>query len=122
MVGRRQTRIVMGALFLAVTGCGSGGGGGGTSACTQGSGTAKTCLETYSSYVVSGGVAQAKADCTNGGGVASDTCAHAGADGGCKLTESSGGITFSFTTWYYTGNASTEMAACSSGAGVWVAP
>ena len=122
MVGRRRSGIVMGALFLVAAGCGSSGGGGATTACTQGSGAAKTCIETYSSYAVSGGVAQAKTDCTNGGGVASDTCSHAGADGGCKIAESSGGITASFTSWYYAGNASTEMANCSSGGGVWVMP
>ena len=128
MVRRCRSGIAAGAMCLLVAGCGSGGSvGGGTTACTQGanSGAAKTCLETYSSYVVSGGTAQAKADCTSGGGVASDTCSHVGADGGCKLTGSSGGITFTYTTWTYSGNAadaSAQMAVCLSAGNVWVAP
>lgn len=111
-----------GALF-AVLGCGASGGGAATTACTLSSDSAeKTCIETSSSQSVSGGIAQAKADCTKGGGIASDACSHVGADGGCKSALASGTITLSTTTWYYAGAATTEMASCVSGGSTWIAP
>jgi hypothetical protein len=35
---------------------------------------------------------------------------------------SQGGVTASLTTWYYSGNAASEMQSCASGNGVWIAP
>ncbi|MEP6655476.1 MAG: hypothetical protein ABJA82_19075 [Myxococcales bacterium] len=94
----------------------------GTIACTSGSGTSKTCFEIYASNTTAAGTASAKADCTNRGGVASDMCSHAGADGACKVDASQSGVTASFTTWYYAGNAASEMQACTAGGNNWVAP
>jgi hypothetical protein len=110
--------------LLAVTaaaGCG-GGSGGAMLACTMTTGTSRTCFEIYSSIAAAGGEAAAKMDCVNGGGVASDICPRDGADGGCKMTQSQGGITQSTTFWYYTGNAASEMQGCVSSGGTWIAP
>jgi hypothetical protein len=106
-------------------GCGSGnsgGIGGGTFACTNVSGGSQTCFEIYASDTTAAGIASAKADCTNGGGVASDMCPHGGADGACKMDASQTGVTASVTTWYYAGNAASEMQACTTGGDTWVAP
>jgi hypothetical protein len=112
------------ALFAIIAaGCGSGtGNSGGTVACTSGSGTSQTCVEFYASSATAAGIASGKADCTNGGDVASDMCPHAGADGACKVDASTGGVTASVTTWYYAGNAASEMQSCTSGGGTWIAP
>jgi hypothetical protein len=113
------------ALFAIIgAGCGSGGGGssGGTIACTSGSGTSQTCFEIYASDTTAAAIAAAKMDCTNGGGVASDMCTHAGADGACKMDDSQTGVTDTVTTWYYAGDAASEMQACTSGGDTWIAP
>ena len=113
------------ALFAIIAaGCGSGndGGNSGTVACTNVSGTSQTCFEIYASNTTAAGIASAKTDCTNGGGVASDLCPHAGADGACKMDDSQPGVTASVTTWYYAGNAVSEMQSCTSGGDTWIAP
>jgi hypothetical protein len=112
------------ALFAwLICGCGSSSGGGGaTTACTVGADTTRTCIETSSNAAVATGVAQAKTDCTNGGGVASDACSHVGADGGCKMTLTSGSITLSTTIWSYTGSPTSEMDSCTSGGNTWISP
>ena len=85
--------------FVALTaaGCGSGDSGG-TVACTNVSGTSQTCFEIYASNTTAAGIASAKTDCTNGGGVASDMCPRAGADGACKSDASQTGVTATVTT------------------------
>jgi hypothetical protein len=114
------------ALFAIVAaGCGSGdsgGSGGGTFACTNVSGTSPTCFEIYASNATASGIASAKGDCTNGGGVASDICPRAGADGACQMDDSQTGATATVTTWYYAGNAASEMQACLGGGDTWIAP
>jgi hypothetical protein len=120
----RGTNLSLGGFVCIVllgAGCGTGSSGG-TTACTFGSGAAQTCEETSSSEVVSGGIAQAKSDCVNEGGVASDTCSHVGADGGCKVSSSGGGITLSSTTWYYAGQAASEMSQCTGNGDTWLSP
>ena len=110
------------ALFTMIpAGCG-GGNGGGTFACTIGNGAAKICLEIYASTTTSAGIALANTDCTNGGGVASDMCSHAGADGACKKDDSQSGVTAWATTWYYAGQAPSEMQTCASQNGSWISP
>jgi hypothetical protein len=111
--------------LVAIVGAGCGGDSGSTAACTQGTGTAQTCIE----YTVSGGGAnadfftQVKMSCTQGGGVASNTCSHAGADGACRQSAAQGGVSVSLTTWFYSGtNAASEMSTCTSGGGTWIAP
>jgi hypothetical protein len=110
--------------LVAIVGAGCGGSSGSSAACTQGSGTSKTCME----WSASGGganadtFAQLKTSCTQQGGVASDTCPHVGADGGCRLTAAQGGVSVSITTWTFSGDATTEMSNCTSGGGTWIAP
>jgi hypothetical protein len=113
--------VAFGLLGFLTIDCGSGDGAA-TTACTTGMGTARTCVETSANMTAVGGVDAAKRDCTNGGGVASDACSHAGADGGCKTTVAAGNVTLSTTYWYYAGNASSEMSACTSGGSVWISP
>ena len=114
---------VVGVLFL-VAACGSSGSGGGagTTACTLQSGTSRQCVETSTNAAVAGGIAAAQSDCVKGGGVASDTCSHTGADGGCKTTFSSGALMVSTTIWYYAGAASSEMSGCTASGNAWIAP
>jgi len=109
---------------IAAAGCGSSSSGA-KFACTNGSGTSQTCIEITASSAQAGGVDQAKMDCTNGGGVASDTCSHVGADGACKTDLSQNGVTATFTSWYYSGDATTkadEMSACTSNGDTWISP
>jgi hypothetical protein len=108
----------LGLVAIVGAGCGS---SGSTAACTEGTGTAKTCLE----YSLSGGnnsdaLAQIKTSCTQSGGVASDTCSHVGADGGCRQTAAQGTVSVSITSWSY--GDTNAMSSCTSGGGVWVAP
>jgi hypothetical protein len=108
-----------GLVAVAVTaGCGDGGGA--MLACTLGTGTSKSCFEISTN--TSGNVAAAKMDCTNGGGVASDTCPRDGADGACRMTTTSGSVTISETFWYYSGNGATEMKSCVDAGNTWIAP
>jgi hypothetical protein len=116
-------RHFVGALVLfAIVAAGCGGSSGGGTACTTGSGTSQSCFEIYASTATPDSIAQAKMDCTSGGGIASDTCPRAGADGACKMTDAQGGISVSITTWYYAGDAAGEMQSCASGGGTWIAP
>jgi hypothetical protein len=108
----------LGMAAILGAGCGD---SGGTAACTQGSGTGKTCIE-YSVSGSSGNVDQIKASCTQGGGVASDTCVRTGADGACRMTAGGNGVSVSLTTWYYAANAASEMQSCASGGGTWISP
>jgi hypothetical protein len=106
---------------IIAAGCGSGSNGG-TVACTNVSGASQICFEIYASDTTGAGIASAKTDCTNGGGIASDVCPHAGADGACKVDDSQTGVTASVTTWYYAGDAANEMQACTSGGDTWIVP
>jgi hypothetical protein len=67
----------------------------------------------------------AENDCTNNGGVVSNACSHDGADGGCKKTTTTDGISVSTTVWYYSGVADTvgtETSSCAQNGGNWVSP
>jgi hypothetical protein len=115
--------LSIGLLVSIGAGCGgSSGGGGGTTACTNGSGTSQTCDELYQSNGTAGTLGALAKDCTDNGGVVSDTCSHTGADGGCKLSSTNSGVTIAVTTWYYAGNAANEMQACATAGGTWIAP
>lgn len=105
---------------ILTAGCGGGSGGGGTVACTAAGG--KTCLEVYASNTTADGIALANADCTKGGGMASEFCSHAGADGACKIDASQSPVTATATTWYYAGKAASEMQSCTSQGGIWIVP
>ena len=115
---------VLGLFTFMAMGCGSSSSGGGaaTTACTTGTGTSKVCFELSTNSAAVGGVAAAKSDCTQSGGVVSDTCSHVGADGGCKATVTSGTVSVTTTFWYYTGSASSEMSSCTSGGDTWISP
>jgi hypothetical protein len=113
------TTVALGVL-LALAGCGE---GGATTACTLGTGATRVCLEIWTNTPASGGLQKAEADCTNDGGVASTTCSHVGADGGCGMSIVSGAIMEKTTQWFYAGMASSEMASCLQGSGnTWVSP
>ena len=110
------------ALFaIGAAGCG-GENSGGTFACTNVKGTSPICFEIYASITTAAGIATSKADCTNGGGVASDVCPRAGADGACKMDASQGGGTAWVATWYYAGNAASEMQSCAKRGDTWIGP
>jgi hypothetical protein len=113
------TVAALGVLWT-LAGCGE---GGATTACTLGTGATRVCLEIWTNTPAPGGLPQAQADCTNGGGVASTTCSHVGADGGCRTSLVSGDIMETTTQWFYAGMASSEMASCEKGSGnTWVSP
>ena len=107
--------------LLAFAGCGDSGGDA-VVACTIGTGTGRVFLEISTNRAAAGGAAQANADCTQGGGVASSMCARDGADGGCSLTTISGAFRETTTQWYYAGAAAKEMASCTQGGQTWVSP
>jgi len=115
----------IGLLLIIGAGCGggsSGGNDGATTACTISTSTDKACDEIYQSDATAASVARLEGDCTDSGGVVSDLCSHTGADGGCKLAQTNGGVTIAITNWYYTGNTATEMESCIGGGGTWIAP
>lgn len=113
----------IGLVVIIGAGCGGGSsGGGGTAACANGAGTSRTCDEIYQSNATAASLARLMADCTGAGGVASDTCSHTSADGGCKVAESNSGISTAVTTWYYAGNGASEMQSCIKAGGTWIAP
>jgi hypothetical protein len=116
----------IGLLVIIGAGCGGGSGGGGssggTTACPNGTGTGQTCDEIYQSAGTAASLGALMMDCTRAGGIASDMCSHTGADGGCKVANSNSGVTIAVTTWYYAGNAASEMQSCTSGGGTWIAP
>jgi hypothetical protein len=96
-----------------------------TTACTVGTGPSQTCVEVWTNVSTSQNITTAENDCVNNGGVVSNTCSHDGADGGCKTTTSSSGVSVSTTVWYYAGVAATvdvEMANCAQAPGTWLAP
>lgn len=117
-----------GLLLMVAVGCGGSGEGpgmvhgGGTTACTTGTGTKQTCDELYQSNATAASLARLRMDCTDAGGVSSDACSHGGADGGCKVASANGGVTVGVTTWYYAGNAASEMQTCTGGGGTWLDP
>jgi putative hemolysin len=118
-------RVALGALALALglafAGCG--GAGGTTTACTLGTGATRVCLEIWTNVGAPGGSAQAAADCTQGGGVAATACPHDGADGGCRMSVTSGAIMETTTQWFYAGMAAQEMANCAKQPGnTWISP
>lgn len=99
--------------------CGSGSSGS-TTACTMGSGTAKTCVE-YSG-IPSEAIQGQNDACVSSGGVASSACSHVGADGACRVKSTAPGATQTVTTWVYAGNADNERLACTSNGQTWITP
>ena len=96
-----------------------------TTACTTGTGSSQTCVEVTTNVATSQTIAEAQNQCTNNGGVVSNACPRDGADGGCRTTTTSSGISVSTTIWYYTGvaeTADTEASSCGQNAGTWVSP
>jgi len=96
-----------------------------TTACTVGTGPTQTCVEVWTNVSTSQSLATAENDCVNNGGIVSNACSHDGADGGCKSTASSSGISTSTTFWYYSGVAATvdtEMSNCAQSGGTWISP
>jgi hypothetical protein len=96
-----------------------------TTACTLGAGPSQTCVEIWTNVSTSQSITTAENDCTNNGGVLSNACSHAGADGGCKTTTTTSGISVSTTAWYYSGVAETvsaEMSNCTQNGGTWISP
>jgi len=96
-----------------------------TIACTLGTGPSQTCVEVWTNVSTSQTITTAENDCTNNGGVVSNTCSHDGADGGCKTTTTSSGISVSKTVWFYSGVAETvdtEMSDCAQSGGTWLSP
>ena len=96
-----------------------------TTACTLGTGPSQTCLEVWTNVSTSQSITAAENDCTNNGGVLSNACSHDGADGGCKTTKTSSGVSVSTTVWYYSGVAETvdtEMSNCAQSSGTWISP
>jgi hypothetical protein len=96
-----------------------------TTACTIGAGPSQTCVEVWTNVSTSQTVTTAQNDCTNNGGVVSNVCSHDGADGGCKKTTTSAGISVSTTVWYYSGAADavdTETSNCAQNGGAWLSP
>jgi hypothetical protein len=96
-----------------------------TTACTLGAGPSQTCVEVWTNVSTSQSITAAENDCTNNGGVISNACSHDGADGGCKTTSSSSGVSVSTTVWSYSGVAetlATEMSNCTQSGGTWLLP
>ena len=96
-----------------------------TTACTIGTGPSQTCVEVWTNVSTSQTITTAQNDCTNNGGVVSNACSHDGADGGCKKTTTSVGISVSTTVWYYSGAADTvdtETSSCAQNGGTWLSP
>lgn len=96
-----------------------------TTACTAGTGPSQTCLEVWTNISTSQTITTAENDCTNNGGIVSNACSHDGADGGCKKTTTTDGISVSTTVWYYTGvsdTVDTETSSCAQNGGTWVSP
>lgn len=124
MILRTLTRtMIFGWLGLVVvTGGGCGGETESTVACTTNSGSTQQCFETSTNHPAAGGLAAANQDCTNGGGVSSAMCPRAGADGGCRMTQTVGPITVSTTFWFYKGMAASEMAGCTKNGNSWISP
>ena len=117
---RMQIAWVLSLLVIVGAGCGD---SGTSAACTTGTGTGRSCLE----YSASGGnlastFDQIKMACTQSGGMASNSCSHDGADGGCRMTQAQGGTSVSITFWYYNGMAANEMGACTEAGNTWIAP
>ncbi len=96
-----------------------------TTACTEGTGASQTCVEVTASVATSQSITAAQNECTNHGGVVSNACPHDGADGGCRTTATSTGLSVSTTIWYYSGvaaTADTEASDCGQNAGTWLSP
>jgi hypothetical protein len=111
---------IIGVLVMALASACDSGGSGNTTACTMGSGTAKTCVE-YSG-IPSEAIQGQNDACVSSGGVASSACSHVGADGACRVKSTSPGATQTVTTWVYAGNADNERLACTSNGQTWIAP
>jgi hypothetical protein len=76
-------------------------------------------------YAWSGGVYTTSAwaqGCTGSGGSATSACSRSGAVLGCKVTRTSGAVSVSSTTWYYSGTRSTYETACAASGGTTVSP
>ena len=118
------SRVVVLLIPLLVVGCNAIHGST-TTACTVGTGPSQTCVEIETNISTSQTITTAQNDCVNNGGVVSNACSHDGADGGCKKTSTTAGISVSTTVWYYSGVADTvgtETSSCAQNGGTWVSP
>jgi len=96
-----------------------------TTACTVGTGPTQTCVEVWTNVSTSQTITAAENECSNNGGVISNACSRDGADGGCKKTTTSSGVSVSTTAWYYSGVAETvdaAMSTCTQNGGTWLSP
>ena len=96
-----------------------------TTACTVGTGPSQTCVEVWTNVSTSQSLTTAENECMNNGGVVSNACSRDGADGGCKTTKTSSGVSVSTTVWYFSGVAETvdtEMSNCTQNGGTWLSP
>ena len=96
-----------------------------TTACTIGTGPSQTCVEVWTNVSTSQSLTTAENECMNNGGVVSNACSRDGADGGCKTTKTSSGVSVSTTVWYFSGVAETvdtEMSNCTQNGGTWLSP
>jgi len=96
-----------------------------TTACTMGAGPSQTCVEVWSNVSTSQANTSAQNDCTNNGGVVSNSCSRDGADGGCKKSSTTSGVEVSTTLWYYSGaddTAAAEASKCAEAGGTLLAP
>lgn len=111
-------RLIAAALgvTLVLSACGS---DASTTTCTIGTGPQRVCYETSSTNA---GSLQTQVECEGNGGVFSSTCSHTGADGGCRISDTTAGITVTSTQWSYTGDPALEKSHCERAGGVWILP
>jgi hypothetical protein len=126
-LGGTMNRLsLVGSLLVALLGVGCNVvHGSTTTACTVGTGPSQTCVEVWTNVSTSQSITTAENDCTNNGGVVSNACSHDGADGGCKTTTTSSGVSVSTTVWYYSGVPETidmESSNCAQNGGTWLSP
>jgi hypothetical protein len=62
------------------------------------------------------------ASCKTHAGTTGSGCSHGGSVGGCQQSATSGMISLTATTWYYSGKAADYMGPCASAGGVFVMP
>lgn len=121
-----MNRILAGLLGCAMAlmlGCGGDEAPGANQySCDSTTGGQHVCSEVVNTIDVSSVLPQVKMQCTKGGGTFGDSCNHAGAAGGCRLTVTQGGNTTTATTWYYTLTAAQVMQQCTQGGQTFVNP
>ncbi len=125
----KANKILAALVVTGLAACGggySGGGGGGggqsgTFSCDQQLGGFHSCND----YNWNGGnysTSSWNAACSMGGGTSGSGCSHSSAIGGCEIKSTSGAVSITSITWYYSGSSATVKSACSSVKGTYVAP